>query len=228
MKKLVLPIAIGVALLVGLLVGFFVGRATLEAKWSNPVGVVTPQDYQRSSGAKGADPTPPAGAKLVKALPLVRMRAEIAKLTAVDGGKTQGLDRGLDLVGLIDDGCPQQLRPVEILAHLADHVRIVEQPDHACVPVRVGRQGRVLLVPAQEAVGLDHIKGRDRGLEDEGQEGVRVEHHRRHQRVDLVGLEPVGRCRLVGRPLLGRRGRRIRFLSGQWCRQAQHCDDNAS
>ncbi|MFO0640416.1 MAG: hypothetical protein U0183_14450 [Polyangiaceae bacterium] len=84
MKKLALPIAIGVALLVGLLVGFFVGRATLEAKWSNPVGVVSPLDYQRSSGAKGADPTPPAGAKLVKALPLVRMRAEIAKLTASD------------------------------------------------------------------------------------------------------------------------------------------------
>jgi len=83
--KRYLPIfAVGLALLVGLLVGFFVGRATLESKWSNPVGVITPQDHQRSSSAKDADPTPPAGAKRLIALPLVKMRQEAQKLTAQD------------------------------------------------------------------------------------------------------------------------------------------------
>lgn len=84
MKKYALPIAVGIALFAGLMIGFFVGRATLEAKWSNPVGVVSPAQFQKSSTAKDADPTPPAGAKLMKALPLMRMRREVAKLTEKD------------------------------------------------------------------------------------------------------------------------------------------------
>lgn len=84
MKRYALPIGVGVALLVGLMIGFFVGRATLEAKWSNPVSVVSPADFQKSSSAKDADPTPPAGAKILKPLPLARMRQEIAKFTEKD------------------------------------------------------------------------------------------------------------------------------------------------
>lgn len=84
MKKYIPIFAAGFALLIGLLIGFFVGRATLEAKWSNPVGVITPQEHQKASGAKNADPTPPAGSKRLAALPLVKLRQEAAKFTAQD------------------------------------------------------------------------------------------------------------------------------------------------
>ena len=84
MKKFALPIAVGIALFVGLMIGFFVGRKTLESKWSNPVSVVSPADFQKSSTAKDADPTPPAGAKIMKPLPLLLMRQEVAKLTEKD------------------------------------------------------------------------------------------------------------------------------------------------
>ncbi|HRG95948.1 MAG TPA: hypothetical protein PLR99_06860 [Polyangiaceae bacterium] len=76
-----LPLIVGLALLAGIAIGFVVGRAMLEAKWSNPLGVVSPADYKRSSEAKDADPTPPAGAKRLAILPFVRMRQEAAKLT---------------------------------------------------------------------------------------------------------------------------------------------------
>lgn len=78
-----LPLIVGLALLVGIAIGFFVGRALLEAKWSNPLGVVSPADHKRSSEAKDADPTPPAGKRLV-ILPFVRMRQEAQKLTRSD------------------------------------------------------------------------------------------------------------------------------------------------
>ncbi len=84
MKKYIPIVVAGIALLVGLLIGFFVGRATLEAKWANPVGVITPQQHQKSSGAKDADPTPPAGSKRIIPLPLVKMRQVAGKLTAQD------------------------------------------------------------------------------------------------------------------------------------------------
>lgn len=84
MKKYLPIFAAGIALLVGLLIGFFVGRATLEAKWSNPVGVISPAEFQKSSTAKDADPTPPAGQKRLAALPLVRMRQEAQKFTEKD------------------------------------------------------------------------------------------------------------------------------------------------
>lgn len=83
MKKFILPGALVVALLIGLVIGFLVGRTTMERKWSDPFMVVTAKEYDRAA-TKDADPTPPVGARIFRALPLARMRMEAKKLTADD------------------------------------------------------------------------------------------------------------------------------------------------
>ncbi len=81
MKRILLAAA--ASLLVGLLIGFLAGRITLEASWSKPITKVTAEDFKRSSG-EGADPTPPEGAPIFRALPFGRMRMEAKKYTEKD------------------------------------------------------------------------------------------------------------------------------------------------
>lgn len=69
-----------VVLVLGLVGGFFVGRWTLERQWSQPYVQVGPE---RSSG-DGANPSPPAGATIVRAMPIQRTRKVVRELTAKD------------------------------------------------------------------------------------------------------------------------------------------------
>ncbi len=60
---------------------------------------ITPADESRSAGAKGADPTPKAGALVLGSQSLENTRAEIAKLTASDVVTVTVLSYGRDSDG---------------------------------------------------------------------------------------------------------------------------------
>ncbi|MFT3774836.1 MAG: hypothetical protein QM820_56530 [Minicystis sp.] len=66
-----------VAVALAFLAGWFAGRSALQRDWSNPVVTLTPEDVKRAS-VEGADPTPAAGTRILRALPLRRLR-EVAK-----------------------------------------------------------------------------------------------------------------------------------------------------
>jgi hypothetical protein len=74
-------IVAAVALLVGLLAGYFTGRLLLEREWSQPE-VLLRQDQAARSAGGGADPTPAAGTRVLRPMPLSRSRLALAGLTA--------------------------------------------------------------------------------------------------------------------------------------------------
>lgn len=156
MKKYALPIAVGIALFVGLMIGFFVGRMTLESKWSNPVGVVSPADFQKSSSAKDANPTPPVGAKLVKPLPLLRMRQVVGKLTEKDPLKVT-----LTSFGNGNDGSELHLMMKnEAPCKVVDYSGVVYAYDAWGKPVKANAAGEAYLAFRSDAtddkrIGID-------------------------------------------------------------------------
>ncbi len=70
-------------LIVGLIAGFFLGRMLLENQWSKPVMVISQADEQKSKEGD-ADPTPPAGTRILRALPLRKAREAAKAFTAGD------------------------------------------------------------------------------------------------------------------------------------------------
>lgn len=72
-----------ILLVVGLLVGWFGGRYALERQWSEPLATLAPGDVRRSS-AGNADPTPAAGTRVLRPMPIQRSRAAIRELVAND------------------------------------------------------------------------------------------------------------------------------------------------
>ncbi len=147
-RGVVLVAAMILALFLGILVGFFVGRATLEAQWSRPLTRITPADHQRSSG-NDADPTPPEGASVFKAIPLGRMRAEVKKYIEKDpvqvtltsfGNGDQGSE--LHLVMRNDAGC-------KIVAYSG----VVYAFDAHGKPVKANKGGEPYVAFTSEAAG---------------------------------------------------------------------------
>jgi hypothetical protein len=51
------------------------------------------------------------------------------------------LDGVQDIFLLVDHGVTQFLGPFEVLVHQIDDFRIVEQPEHAGIPVFIGLEG---------------------------------------------------------------------------------------
>lgn len=82
MFKIVVPAV--VALILGLVIGFFVGKATTESKWSQPYAQISPAEEQKATSAKDADPTPKAGTKILKPMPIGKARQVLAELTSKD------------------------------------------------------------------------------------------------------------------------------------------------
>jgi hypothetical protein len=76
------------ALAVGVLLGFFLGRFSLEASWSSPLVTISP-DQARASSSAGADPTPSAGSRVLRPMPLARTRQALAAMTASDPVKIE-------------------------------------------------------------------------------------------------------------------------------------------
>ena len=64
-------------------IGFWLGRWTLEQKWRDAITIVSPEDQERAS-KKGADPTPKPGTKVLKQMPIGRMRVAMHELVDKD------------------------------------------------------------------------------------------------------------------------------------------------
>lgn len=79
MLKTVLVVAI--ALVLGLILGFVLGRFTLERQWSQPYTQVAPGTEQK---AAGHNPSPKAGTKVLKPMPIGKARAALKTMTAKD------------------------------------------------------------------------------------------------------------------------------------------------
>jgi hypothetical protein len=79
MMKTILIAAI--ALVLGLIIGFLTGRFTLERSWSQPYSEVSGATEQKNAGL---NPSPKAGTKVLKAMPIARSRAALEPLTAKD------------------------------------------------------------------------------------------------------------------------------------------------
>jgi hypothetical protein len=79
MMKTILIAAI--ALVLGLIIGFLTGRLTLERSWSQPYSQVTPGTERRS---EGHNPSPKAGTKILKPMPIGKSRAALRLLTDKD------------------------------------------------------------------------------------------------------------------------------------------------
>jgi hypothetical protein len=87
---------------------------------------------------------------------------------------------------LVDDGLAEGRRPVEILVHHVQDDGIVQQRQHAGVPIGAGLGIRCRLLFLEETRGLHDIKrigGRGQG---NGQHFVRIEGDRRNQRLDFL------------------------------------------
>ena len=72
-----------VGVVVGVAIGFWLGRYTLEEKWRDAITIVSPEDAARAS-QKGADPSPKSGTKVLKQMPIGRIRVALADLTNKD------------------------------------------------------------------------------------------------------------------------------------------------
>jgi hypothetical protein len=118
MSDMVKTIAVAVAvLLVGLAIGFFVGRWTLERQWSQPFVQVSPKAAQRSAEGD-ADPTPPAGATILRRMPIQRARKVLREVTAKDPavvtvGSISAYDDVLKLHAVVENRASCEITAVE-------------------------------------------------------------------------------------------------------------------
>ena len=76
-------IAVFVAAILAFVVGWFAGRWALDREWQSPVVTISPDDVKRSQ-IEGADPTPAAGTRVLRALPLRKAREFIKGYTEKD------------------------------------------------------------------------------------------------------------------------------------------------
>lgn len=83
MRRRIHLIAPVVAFVVGAAPGFLVGRTMLEATWNDGIQPLSGADVARSSIA-GADPTPKAGTRVLRDMPVGRARVALGELTADD------------------------------------------------------------------------------------------------------------------------------------------------
>jgi len=82
MSRTAIIVAI-LALILGLVAGFFLGRWTLEQKWRDAITIVSADDTAKSASNDG-DPTPKAGTKILKPMPLGRVRVALSDFSKDD------------------------------------------------------------------------------------------------------------------------------------------------
>lgn len=81
MKSMLKPILIAaIALVLGLIIGFLAGRTLLERQWSQPYTQATPPGTKHES----SNPSPAAGTKVLKPMPIGKSRAALKQLTDKD------------------------------------------------------------------------------------------------------------------------------------------------
>lgn len=67
----------------GIVIGIFIGRFWAESRWSQPYATVSDGDAKKYA-ADDADPTAPAGTKIIKPMPIAKSRAAVDALTKDD------------------------------------------------------------------------------------------------------------------------------------------------
>ena len=70
-----------IALVIGLIIGFLTGRFTMERSWSQPYSQVTPSTVEKTAGH---NPSPKAGTKVLKPMPIGKSRAVLKALAEKD------------------------------------------------------------------------------------------------------------------------------------------------
>src|SRR5262245_49760377 len=83
MRKIILGLGLSVLVAVVFAAGYWVGRSTLERQWRLPPTTLTDNDVSEMKQGD-ADPVPPAGTKIVGAMPLQRAREAMREFTAKD------------------------------------------------------------------------------------------------------------------------------------------------
>lgn len=120
MSRTAIIVAI-VALILGLVAGFFVGRWTLEQKWRDAITIVSADDTAKSA-SNDADPTPKAGTKILKPMPLGRLRVALTDFSKDDRVKvTVGAfgrdDTKTELHLVVENHTPCEVTSVEGVAY---------------------------------------------------------------------------------------------------------------
>lgn len=112
MRKSAFAVVVGFLFAFVFASGYYLGRAKVEREWRLPPMVLSAADVSRLSG-DGANPVPPAGTKILAAMPLERTRRAVHEFAASDPVKVAvgSLARG-------DDG--------------ATEMTLVVQNDSAC------------------------------------------------------------------------------------------------
>jgi hypothetical protein len=87
MSRTAIIVAI-LTLILGLVAGFFIGRWTLEQKWRDAITIVSADDTAKSA-SNDADPTPKAGTKILKPMPLGRLRVALSDFSKDDRVKVR-------------------------------------------------------------------------------------------------------------------------------------------
>jgi len=126
-------------------------------------------------------------------------RLQVARLQRL---RPERLHGGKNVLLLGEEGVPQFLRPVQLVAHHLEDLGKVHEGFDARVPLLLleGRGQAVsleFLVRLHPIVGLRHLQGIRGGHQDLGQQGVRVQRDRGDQLVQLLLGERFGR-RLLG------------------------------
>ena len=121
------------------------------------------------------------------------------------GSRPQTLHRIHDIRLLRENGIAQLLRPVELFAHHRQHARCSNQGLHAFVPALLvdGRLQWIPLegfVPGRPSIRLHDLKRIGRCHQNLGEQRIRIERDRSHQRIELFGLQQLLR---LGRPAGG-------------------------
>ena len=97
------------------------------------------------------------------------------------GSVAESLDRAYDVFLLGNYGFAESPRPVDVIVHELDDLGVIEQCDDRVVPIRVRFERRIALELVEEAPGLDHLQGKSRGRQHDGEQVVRIQRDRPDQ-----------------------------------------------
>lgn len=84
MRKVGLAVAFGVLLACVFAAGYFIGRGKLEREWRLAPMPLSESDVGKTKATEGADPPPPAGTKVLAAMPLEKFKGALASFTEKD------------------------------------------------------------------------------------------------------------------------------------------------
>lgn len=104
---------------------------------------------------------------------------------------------------LVEHGLAKFIRPIKVLIHSVQHVRELQQHEHARIPLRIRLRFGLATILMKESRGLNHIQPRRRCRQDVGNERIRIERDRRYELIQ------------IGRAHFDRRSRRRAARS--WC-----------